>query len=961
MDQPFVLILTTLTLAFFVHETHPTSINGTSHHGHSATNGTPTCGGSTECKPGVILPVWMPVNPPFEDMLARAIIYFVGLMYMFLGVSIIADRFMASIEVITSQEKEIVIKRPDGEITTTTVRIWNETVSNLTLMALGSSAPEILLSVVEVCGHGFDAGELGPNTIVGSAAFNMFVIIGLCVSVIPDDDHRKVKHLRVFFVTAFWSVFAYTWLYLILAVITPGEVEVWEGLLTLLFFPICVLFAWVADRRLLIYKYVHKRYRVGKRKGVIIETEGEPDRPAKADMEMDGQQMMLNSHADEYLDGLEDREVDEEDVRMELARILKELKQKHPEKEMEQLIELANYQFLNQQQKSRAFYRCQATRLMTGAGNILKKHAADQARKAIGLHEMRSVVSDNDLFSKIFFDPCTYQCLENCGKVAMNIVRRGGDLTSTVSVDYFTEDGTANAGSDYQCTQGTVVFKPGETEKEIHIDIIDDDIFEEDEHFFVHLSNVRVASVNSGANPPEVLACLGLPSTATVTIFDDDHAGIFTFEDPQVTISESVGMMEVKVVRSSGARGVVVVPYKTIEGTAKGGGEDFEDTHGVLEFENDEIVKTIQINIIDDEEYEKNKNLFLELGEPQIVEMSEKKAILLHEDGAFVKTDKKLYGKDIYRKVQGRDNAVRSTIVNIADIRDDGSLTKKEEDERRIAELGRPMLGEHVKMEVIIEESYEFKSTVDKLIKKTNLALVVGTNSWREQFVEAITVNAGGDDDDDDDDGAGQKLPSCFDYVMHFLTIFWKVFFALVPPTDIWNGWACFVVSISMIGLLTAVIGDLASHFGCTVGLKDSVTAVVFVALGTSVPDTFASKVAAVQDQYADASIGNVTGSNAVNVFLGIGVAWSIAAIYHTSKGKKFLVDPGTLAFSVTLFTIFAFIAIGVLMYRRRPSIGGELGGPRIPKILTTTLFFSLWLMYIIFSSLEAYCIVKGF
>lgn len=35
------------------------------------------------------------------------------------------------------------------------------------------------------------------------------------------------------------------------------------------------------------------------------------------------------------------------------------------------------------------------------------------------------------------------------------------------------------------------------------------------------------------------------------------------------------------------------------------------------------------------------------------------------------------------------------------------------------------------------------QSTVDKLIKKTNLALVVGTNSWREQFMEAITVSAG--------------------------------------------------------------------------------------------------------------------------------------------------------------------------------------------------------------------------
>uniref|UniRef100_A0A3B3X2H9 Sodium/calcium exchanger membrane region domain-containing protein n=1 Tax=Poecilia mexicana TaxID=48701 RepID=A0A3B3X2H9_9TELE len=160
--------------------------------------------------------------------------------------------------------------------------------------------------------------------------------------------------------------------------------------------------------------------------------------------------------------------------------------------------------------------------------------------------------------------------------------------------------------------------------------------------------------------------------------------------------------------------------------------------------------------------------------------------------------------------------------------------------ERSDTEMGRPMLGEHVRLEVVIEESYEFKNTVDKLIKKTNLALVIGTNSWREQFVEAITVSSGGDDDDDCGE---EKMPSCFDYVMHFLTVFWKLLFAFVPPTDYWNGWACFIVSIFVIGMLTAIIGDLASHFGCTVGLKDSVTAVVFVALGTSVPGVTQAKV----------------------------------------------------------------------------------------------------------------------
>lgn len=64
------------------------------------------------------------------------------------------------------------------------VAIWNPTVANLTLMALGSSAPEILLSVIETMNNliaGEIPGELGPSTIVGSAAFNLLVISGVCV------------------------------------------------------------------------------------------------------------------------------------------------------------------------------------------------------------------------------------------------------------------------------------------------------------------------------------------------------------------------------------------------------------------------------------------------------------------------------------------------------------------------------------------------------------------------------------------------------------------------------------------------------------------------------------------------------------------------------------------------------------------------------------------------------------
>lgn len=87
-----------------------------------------------------------------------------------------------------------------------------------------------------------------------------------------------------------------------------------------------------------------------------------------------------------------------------------------------------------------------------------------------------------------------------------------------------------------------------------------------------------------------------------------------------------------------------------------------------------------------------------------------------------------------------------------------------------------------------------------------------------------------------------------------------------------------------MIGLLTTIVGDLASIFGCMIGLNDLITAITFVALGTSMPDTFASRQAALQEKFADSSIGNINGSNAVNVFLGLGLPWLIATIYWEAK-----------------------------------------------------------------------------
>jgi solute carrier family 8 (sodium/calcium exchanger) len=94
-------------------------------------------------------------------------------------------------------------------------------------------------------------------------------------------------------------------------------------------------------------------------------------------------------------------------------------------------------------------------------------------------------------------------------------------------------------------------------------------------------------------------------------------------------------------------------------------------------------------------------------------------------------------------------------------------------------------------------------------------AISVVKKNWGEQFTEAMNVNGG------DIDSAEVK-----DYFLHFFAFPWKVCFAFVPPPHIWGGWLCFFVSLFVIGVLTAIVGDAAAIFGCLVGLKDGVTAI---------------------------------------------------------------------------------------------------------------------------------------
>lgn len=200
---------------------------------------------------------WITYSPAqegeeWQDWL-KIIGYFLLLCYLFIGIAIASDIFMNGIEKICGATRtKKIVKEENGVIvvTTKTSQIWNETVANLSLMALGSSAPEILLSAIEITeGLGYhNPGDLGPGTIVGSAAFNLMIISAVCILSLENNATSRIKLYKVFAVTSITSLLAYVWMLVVLDWTSKDEVEVWEAIVTLLFFPGLVLLSYWADQ-----------------------------------------------------------------------------------------------------------------------------------------------------------------------------------------------------------------------------------------------------------------------------------------------------------------------------------------------------------------------------------------------------------------------------------------------------------------------------------------------------------------------------------------------------------------------------------------------------------------------------------------------------------------------------------------------------------------------------------------
>ena len=181
------------------------------------------------------------------------------------------------------------------------------------------------------------------------------------------------------------------------------------------------------------------------------------------------------------------------------------------------------------------------------------------------------------------------------------VVDLSGPSSQTVTCNFATSDGTATAGSDYVATSGTLSFAPGEVQKQVVVLVNGDTVDETQETFFLDISNVVNATVNT--------------SRGTGFIVDDDGPTV-SINDVSVLEGNSGTKAATFTLTLSGPSvESIAVRVTTSPGTATAG-VDYNSVNTVIIFQPGVVTRTVDVNVIGDTNLEPNETFFVDLSEP---------------------------------------------------------------------------------------------------------------------------------------------------------------------------------------------------------------------------------------------------------------------------------------------------------------------------------------------------------
>ena len=149
-------------------------------------------------------------------------LYAVGVLYMFLAIAIVCDEFFVEALEEISSERHMNIDKD---------------VAGATLMAAGGSAPELFTNLFGT----FDESEIGFGTILGSAAFNVLLVIAACS--LAAKETLDLTWWPLFRDCSYYALNLVV-LALLVGVSSPDTIEAWEAVILFLMYIGYVLIMW---------------------------------------------------------------------------------------------------------------------------------------------------------------------------------------------------------------------------------------------------------------------------------------------------------------------------------------------------------------------------------------------------------------------------------------------------------------------------------------------------------------------------------------------------------------------------------------------------------------------------------------------------------------------------------------------------------------------------------------------
>ena len=198
------------------------------------------------------------------------------------------------------------------------------------------------------------------------------------------------------------------------------------------------------------------------------------------------------------------------------------------------------------------------------------------------------------------------------GATAWFTVSLSAAPSSVVNVGYRSADGTAQAGSDYTRSSGSVRFYPGGSlSRQVYLQVSDDLAADPGETVFLRLNTPSSAAGYT----------VGSPGLAQVTITDDDAAApVATIAADAAVVTEGA-VASFTISLSAPPSGTVNVGYGSVAGTAEAGGSrpggDFEALSGSARFlPGGALTQTVSLTTKGDSDAEPGETVYLRLNTP---------------------------------------------------------------------------------------------------------------------------------------------------------------------------------------------------------------------------------------------------------------------------------------------------------------------------------------------------------